>query len=432
MIERYSRPEMAAIWSEEHKFRTWMEIETLAAEAQAELGVVPREAAAEIRAKAGFDIARINEIESEVHHDVIAFVSSMSETVGEAGRWVHYGMTSYDVVDNGLSLRMVQAADLLTAGVDELIGVLRQRALEHRDTVMVGRTHGIQAEPMVFGLKPALWAFEMKRNRDRLRHAREAIRVGKISGAVGTYSNIDPFVERYVCEKLDLVPAEVSTQVLQRDRHAEFMAALAIIACSLDKMATEIRSLQRTEILEVEEPFETGQKGSSAMPHKRNPVICERVCGLARVIRGNAQAALENVALWNERDISHSSVERVIVPDSCIALDYILHKMISVTSGLVVYPENMQRNLDLTGGLVFSSRVLLELVEKGVSREEAYRLVQRNAMAAWRGEGEFRDLLAADKNVAALLTAEELADCFGTGYYLRNTDQIFERVERLQ
>lgn len=431
MIDRYSRPQMAAIWSEHNKFAKWMEIETLACEAQAELGVVPKEAAVEIRARGGFDVDRINEIEAEVRHDVIAFVSSMAETVGEAGRWVHYGMTSYDVVDNGLSVRMVEAADLLIEGVDELTGILKERALEHRETVMVGRTHGIQAEPMVFGLKPALWAFEMKRNRDRLAHARETVRVGKISGAVGTYSNIDPFVEEYVCEKLGLKPAEVSTQVLQRDRHAEYLTTLAVVASSLDKMATEIRAMQRTELLEAEEPFESGQKGSSAMPHKRNPVICERVCGLARVIRGNAQAALENVALWNERDISHSSVERVIVPDSCVALDYVLHKMIYVMRGLVVYPENMRRNLDLTGGLVFSSRVLLELVEKGISREEAYRLVQGNAMAAWRGEGTFSDLLAADEDVAKLLTADELRECLDAGYYLRNTDRIFERLETL-
>ncbi len=431
MIDRYCRPQMAVIWSEHNKFSKWMEIETLAAEAQAELGVVPKEAAVEIRAKAGFDVERINEIEAEVHHDVIAFVSSMAETIGEAGRWVHYGMTSYDVVDNGLSVRMVEAADLLIEGVDELIGVLKERALEHRETVMVGRTHGIQAEPMVFGLKPALWAFEMKRNRERLEHARETVRVGKISGAVGTYSNIDPSVEAYVCEKLGLKPAEVSTQVLQRDRHAEFLTTLVVVASSLDKMATEVRSMQRTELLEAEEPFESGQKGSSAMPHKRNPVICERVCGLARVIRGNAQAAMENVALWNERDISHSSVERVIVPDSAIALDYILHKMIYVMRGLVVYPANMQRNLELTGGLVFSSRVLLELVEKGVSREDAYKLVQRNAMSAWRGEGKFSELLAEDEDVTKLLSAEELAGCFDAAYYLRNTSQIFERLTEL-
>ncbi|RJQ53044.1 MAG: adenylosuccinate lyase [Actinobacteria bacterium] len=431
MIERYSRPQMKAIWSEHNKFSKWMEIEVLASEAQAELGVIPKEAAAEIRAKAGFDVERIDEIEAEVHHDVIAFVSSMAETIGEAGRWVHYGMTSYDVVDNGLSVRMVEAADLLIEDVTELVRVLKERALEHKDTVMVGRTHGIQAEPMVFGLKPARWAFEMKRNLERLREARETVRAGKVSGAVGTYSNIDPFVEEYVCEKLGLKPAEVSTQVLGRDRHAAFMTALAVVASSLDQIATEIRSLQRTEILEVEEPFESGQKGSSAMPHKRNPVICERVCGLARVIRANAQAALEDVSLWNERDISHSSVERVIVPDSCIALDYILAKMTYVMRGLVVYPANMIRNLELTGGLVFSSRVLLELVEKGVSREEAYGLVQRNAMAAWRGEGKFRELLAADEEVSKLLSAEELEECFDPAYYLRNTAQIFERLEEL-
>ncbi len=431
MIERYTRPQMRAIWSEHNKFVKWMEIEVLASEAQAKLGVVPEEAAKEIREKAGFDVERISEIEAEVRHDVIAFVSSMAECVGEAGRWVHYGMTSYDVVDNGLSVRLVEAADLLIEDLAELMGLLKDRALEHRDTLMVGRTHGIQAEPMVFGLKLARWAFEMKRNRERLEAARETVRVGKVSGAVGTYSNVDPSVERYVCEKLGLKPAEVSTQVIGRDRHAAFMAALAVTASSLDGVATEIRSLQRTEILEVEEPFESGQKGSSAMPHKRNPVVCERICGLARVLRGNAQAALEDVVLWNERDISHSSVERIIIPDSCTLLDYMLSKMTHVIRGLIVYPGNMQRNLELTGGLVFSSRVLLELMEKGVSREEAYKLVQRNAMAAWRGEGSFRDLLAKDADVGNLLTPEELEGCFDLGYYLRNTGQIFDRLEQL-
>ncbi len=420
---------MKAIWSEHNKFAKWMEIEVLASEAQAKLGVIPEDAAKEIRDKAGFDVERINEIEAEVHHDVIAFVSSMAESIGEAGRWVHHGMTSYDVVDNSLSVRMVEAADLLIDDVNELIGILKERALEYRDTVMVGRTHGIQAEPMVFGLKLARWAFEMKRNRERLEQVRETVRVGKISGAVGTYSNIDPFVEKYVCEKLGLKPSEVSTQVIGRDRHAAFMATLAVIASSLDEMATEIRSLQRTEILEVEEPFESGQKGSSAMPHKRNPVICERICGLARVIRGNATPALEDVALWNERDISHSSVERIIIPDSCTLLDYMLDRMICVMRGLIVYPANMIRNLELTGGLVFSSRVLLELVEKGVSREAAYKLVQQNAMAAWRGDGKFRDLLTRDPEVSNLLTPEELEECFDPGYYLRNTGQIFDRLQ---
>ncbi|MDI6800291.1 MAG: adenylosuccinate lyase [Actinomycetota bacterium] len=431
MIDRYTRPKMAAIWSLENKFKKWLEIEILACQAQAELGVIPKEAVGEIKNKAAFEVARIEEIEAEVHHDVIAFLTSVKEFVGESAKYIHFGMTSSDVVDTGLSLLMKEAIEILIEDAKELKAVLKKRAVEHKETIMIGRSHGIHAEPTTFGLKLALFAFEMERNIKRLEAAKETISYGKISGAVGTYANIDPFVEEYVCKKLGLKPAEVSTQVLQRDRHGEYMCALAILASTLDKMATEIRHLQRTEVLEAEEPFAKGQKGSSAMPHKKNPIISERISGLARVIRGNAQAALEDVALWHERDISHSSVERVIVPDSTSLLDYMMTKMIWLISNLTVYPKNMEANLNKTGGLFFSQKVLLALIEKGMSREDAYAIVQRSAMKTWQDRGDFKEELLADGEVAAKLSPAELDAIFDPKAFLVNVDKIFALLEQL-
>ncbi len=431
MIERYTRPRMGAIWAPENKFSKWLDIEIAAVEAWAELGVVPADAVEEIKAKARFDVGRIEEIEKEVDHDVIAFLTNVSENVGPSSRFIHYGLTSSDVVDTALSLLMREAMDVILEGVRGLVGLLKKRAFEFKDTVMVGRTHGVHAEPLVFGLKLANWAFEMARNRERLLKAKEAISVGKLSGAVGTYSNVDPRVEEMVCRKLGLKAAPVSSQVVQRDRHAEYMGALAICAATIEKMAVEIRGLQRTDVLEAEEPFGKAQKGSSAMPHKRNPITCERLTGLSRLVRSNAMAAFENVALWGERDISHSSVERVIIPDSTILLDYMLSKISWVIEGLTVYPENMRRNLQKMGGIVFSSRLLLALVDKGITREEAYRIVQRDAMAAWRGEGGFKDIVIADPEVKKLLSDEEVDACFDERYFLRNVGVVFQRLEKL-
>ncbi|MDP3013759.1 MAG: adenylosuccinate lyase [Candidatus Subteraquimicrobiales bacterium] len=428
MIERYSLPKMKSIWSQENKFQKWLDIELLACEAQAKLKVVPEEAVAEIKSKACFDIKRIEKIEEEVQHDVIAFLTNVAEYVGAASKYIHFGMTSSDVVDTALSVQMKEAVNILIDDCEKLKAILKEKALKYRNTIMIGRSHGVHAEPTTFGLKLALWTFEMSRNIERLRKAKETISYGKISGAVGTYANIDPFVETHVCEKLGLKPAEVSTQVLQRDRHAEYMCALAVVASSLDKFATEIRHLQRTEILEVEEPFISGQKGSSAMPHKKNPIICERISGLARIVRSNAQAALENVVLWHERDISHSSVERVIIPDSTILLDYMLHKFNEVIQNLAVYPENMRANLEKTQGLVFSQRVMLSLVEKGMFREEAYGVVQRCAMRTWTEKKNFKEVLLSDDEVRSCLSQEELDKIFDYLYYLRNVDKIFERL----
>lgn len=432
MIERYSLPRMREIWELENKFDKWLEIEILATEAHVKLGVVPEEALEEIKSKASFSVERIEALEAEIHHDVIAFLTNVAENVGPASRYVHYGLTSSDVVDTGLAVQMKEAIDIIIEDVRDIVNVLKAKAFEYKDLVSVGRTHGIHAEPMSFGLKFANWAFEMHRNLNRLERAKAAISVGKLSGAVGTYSNVDPWVEEYVCEKLGLTPAPVSTQVLQRDRHAEYMTALAVCAATIEKIALEIRGLQKTETREVEEPFAKGQKGSSAMPHKRNPIIAERLTGLARVIRSNALTALEDVALWHERDISHSSVERVIIPDSTTLVDYMLHKLKWLLEGLLVYPENMKRNLEGTGGLIFSSRVLLALVEKGLTREEAYAVVQRNAMATWRGEGELKELLKADPEASKYLSDKELDELFDVGYFLRNVDTIFERLEKLE
>ncbi|MDE3057439.1 MAG: adenylosuccinate lyase [Bacteroidota bacterium] len=428
MISRYTRPAMGKIWEDENKFSVWLEIEILACEAQAELGVIPKDAVKTIREKAKFDIGRIDEIEREVNHDVIAFLTNVGEHVGPDSRYIHLGMTSSDVLDTALAVQMKQSAELLLEDLEELKNVLARRAKEFKMTVMIGRSHGVHAEPTTFGLKLALWYDETRRNIKRLQNALETISVGQISGAVGTFEHLSPKVEEYVCEKLKLKPALVSTQILQRDRHAEFMTTLAVIGSSLEKFATEIRHLQKTEVLEAEEYFSKGQKGSSAMPHKRNPITCERIAGLARVLRGNAQAALENVALWHERDITHSSVERIVIPDSCILLDYMLSLTTSVIDKLLVYPENMRKNIEITHGLVFSQPVMLALTKKGMKREDAYRIVQRNAMDVWQSKKNFRELVAADAEISKLLTKEELDDAFDPAKSLKNVDYIFKRV----
>lgn len=427
MIERYSLPEMKKIWEAENRFQKWLDIEIAACEALNQMGQVPDAALQIIKEKAQFNVARIDEIEAVTNHDVIAFLTCVAEYVGEESRYIHMGLTSSDVLDTTLSIQMKEAGELLLQRLEELRCVLLEKAKEHRNSVMIGRTHGIHAEPITFGLKLLLWLAENDRNIKRLKDAIETISVGKISGAVGTYANIDPQVEAYVCKKLGLKPAEVSTQVLQRDRHADYMSTLAVIASSLDKFATELRNLQRTDILEVEEMFAKGQKGSSAMPHKRNPITSERVAGLARVIRGNALASLENVALWHERDITHSSVERVVVPDSTILLDYMLHKFINVMKNLLVYPENMMKNVNKTHGIIFSQRVLLALVGKGITREQAYAIVQRNALQAWNNGQNFRDLIEADAEVEELLNKDEINGLFNFDYHLKYVDTVYAR-----
>ncbi len=427
MIERYSLSPMRDVWGEQNKYQAWLDVELAACEAHAKLGVIPADALAEIKKNAAFDVSRILEIEEEVQHDVIAFLTCVNEYVGPAGKFVHFGMTSSDVVDTGLSLQMRQAMDLLIEKTESFRRILRDQAEKHKHTTMIGRTHGIHAEPITFGLKLLIWHNEMERNLKRLHAARQVISVGMISGAVGTYANIDPQVEQMVCKQLGLEPEIASNQVIQRDRHAEYMSAMALTAASLEKFATEIRALQKTEVREVEEPFGKGQKGSSAMPHKKNPVICERVCGLARLVRTNALAALENVALWHERDISHSSVERIIIPDTTLALFYMLDKFAFVMKELVVYPENMERNLYATKGLIYSQRVLLALVEKGFSREDAYKIVQRNAMRVWDGPDDFLTLLLKDPEVAESILEDELTELFESSYYTRHVDEIFER-----
>ncbi len=428
MIERYTRPEMGRIWSLENRYRKYLEVEILAAEAWAELGVIPGEAAALIAANARFDVVRIEELEKETRHDIVAFTRCVAESLGDESRYFHYGLTSYDVVDTALSVMLGEAVDLIAEGLLELEDALKERALRHRETVIVGRTHGIHAEPTGLGLKFALWLADVRRDRERLARTAATVRVGKISGAVGNYAHIDPFVEEYVCSKLGLKPAPVSTQVLQRDRHAEFVCILALLGATLEKIALEVRSLQRTETGELEEPFYSGQKGSSAMPHKRNPVACEQVCGLARLLRGYSTAALENVALWHERDISHSSVERVILPDSTAVTDHILRQVIRVIRELKVNPENMARNLELTGGLIYSQRVLLELVESGLSREAAYDLVQRRAAEAWEQGRPFKEVLAGDPEVSGRLGEAGLAACFDPAKYLQHVDYIYRRL----
>jgi len=432
MIPRYSRPQMAAIWEPANRFSLWLKIEVLACEAWAELGVIPKEAVAEIKAKATFDMARlvprIDEIERRTKHDVVAFTEAVAEQIGPASRYIHLGLTSSDILDTCLACQMQQAADLLLEDVAALEAVLTELAVRHKRTAIMGRTHGIHAEPTTFGLKLAMWLMEVRRARERLTRARDVAGYGKLSGAVGTFANVPPQVEEYVCAKLGLKPEPISTQIIQRDRHAEYLAALGIVGSSLDKFATEIRHLQRTEVREVEEPFSEGQKGSSAMPHKRNPVSCEQISGLARLLRSNVQAGMENVALWHERDISHSSVERVILPDGTILLDYLLVKFRDIVQGMRVYPEQMQRNLNATHGVIYSQQVLLALSKAGATREAAYAMVQRNAMRAWETGEEFRALLLADPDVRAVLSPAEIESCFDLGYHLRHVDAIFRRV----
>ena len=428
MIARYTRPEMAKIWEAENRFRIWLEIETLACEAQAELGVIPKEVVPVIRAKGNFDIERIDAIEAEVKHDVIAFLTSVAEFVGPEARFIHQGMTSSDVLDTCLSVQMTQAADELLADLDLLLESIKVRAFEHKDTVCMGRSHGIHAEPVTFGLKLASFYAEMQRNRTRLAAARENIATGAISGAVGTFANIDPFVEEYVCAKMGLKPEPVSSQVIPRDRHAEYFCTLAIIASSIERIAVEIRHLQRTEVLEAEEQFTKGQKGSSAMPHKRNPILSENLTGQARYIRAQCIPALENVALWHERDISHSSVERYIAPDATVALDFSLRRLNGLIRNLVVYPENMLRNLNQMKGLVFSQKILLDLTQAGVSREDSYRLVQKNAMKVWEEGKDFQTELLADPEVAGALGKEKILESFDLGYHLKHVSTIFKRV----
>ncbi len=428
LTDRYVHPEMGRIWSAESKFDAWREVELVACEVMGEEGIVPKEAAREIRAKASYSIERIDEIEREVKHDVLAFTQALAESVGEAGRWIHFGLTSYDIVDTALGMRMRDAMDLILKDVAALSAVLKSRAFDHKKTVMVGRTHGVHAEPMTFGMKLALWYAEMERNRARLERARDVVAVGKLSGAVGTFAHLPPLIEEKICARLGLTPAPIATQVLQRDRHAEALSALAIVASTLDKIAVEIRSLQRTEIREVEEFFSEKQKGSSAMPHKRNPVISENISGLARVIRGNLQAGLENIALWNERDISHSSAERMILPQSFMLTDHILRRAASVLDNLIVYPEKMRENLESMKGLVFSGQVLLQLAKKGLAREEAYRLVQRNAMAVWQKKGTLRDLLGNDPEVRKWLDEAELDRAFDLERQMEHIDTIYRRV----
>jgi len=427
MIERYSRPRMKKIWSDENKFDLWLRVEIAVCEAWLALGEIPKEAITKIR-KATYNPDRIAEFLKVTHHDMTAFLNSVAESLGEESRFIHLGLTSSDVMDTALSLQLKEAANILSQDIGDLISTLENKAIEHKYTIMIGRTHGVHAEPTTFGLKIALWVEEMKRNAQRLQDATRIVSVGKISGAVGTYATVSPEVEKIACQKLGLIPAPISSQIIQRDRHAQFVATLAITASSLEKFATEIRSLQRTEILEVEEPFEAGQTGSSAMPHKRNPELCERICGLARLMRGYVTTSLENVALWHERDISHSSTERIIMPDSCLALDYMLSLFTSVIKGLKVYPENMRRNLELTQGLIFSQRVLLALIDKGLNREKAYQIVQRNAMEAWQQRKNFLSLLEADNQVTAHLAKAELESLFDYSYYLKYVDSIFERL----
>jgi adenylosuccinate lyase len=428
MIDRYTRPEMGAIWTEENRFKAWLEVEILADEAWAELGVIPKEDVAKIRQNASFNIDRIKEIEEETRHDVVAFTRAVSETLGEERKWVHYGLTSTDVVDTAWSYLIKQANNILLKDIENFIEILKNKAQEHKYTVMMGRTHGVHAEPTTFGLKLALWYEEMKRNLERFKQAAEGIEYGKISGAVGTYANIDPFIEKYVCEKLGTKPAPISTQTLQRDRHAHYMSTIALIATSIEKFAVEIRGLQKSEIREVEEAFAKGQKGSSAMPHKRNPIGSENMTGMARVIRGYMLTAYENVPLWHERDISHSSAERIIIPDATIALNYMLNRFGNIVKNLTVFPENMKRNMERTHGLIYSQRVLLALIDKGLSREEAYDTVQPKTMESWETQVPFRTLIEAEEKITSKLSPEEIADCFDYNYHLKNVGTIFERL----
>jgi adenylosuccinate lyase len=427
MIERYTMPEIGAIWSDNNKLNNWLKIEIAACEGWARLGRIPAQAVEVIKERANFDVNRINEIEAEVRHDVIAFLTNVGEYVGDESKYIHLGLTSSDILDTGIALQMRDSADLILDKMEKLREVIKEKALQYKNTLCIGRTHGVHGEPTTFGLKMALWYTEMARNIKRLQQAREVIAYGAISGAVGNFAHLNPLVEEHVCEVLELKPCPVSTQVIQRDRHAQFVTTLAVCASSLEKMATEIRNLQRTDILEVEEPFRKGQKGSSAMPHKRNPMMSERVAGLSRVIRGNALAAMENVSLWHERDLTHSSVERVIIPDSCILLYYMLDKFTTVVKGLVVYEDNMAENIKKTQGLVFSQQLMLALVKKGILRESAYRMVQNNAMKSWNERLDFKELVLKDPEIMALVSSDEIDRIFDYGVYTANVDFIFKR-----
>jgi adenylosuccinate lyase len=429
MIDRYSRKEIARIWDLENKFRIWLDIEIAVCEAQAEAGVIPEADLKEIKSKAGFDVGRVLEIENQVHHDVIAFLTAVGEKVGPASRYIHYGLTSSDIVDTALSIQLRQSGGIILEGIEKLISVMKNLAIKYKDTPCMGRSHGVHAEPTTFGVKMALYYDEFKRNYERIRHAIESVSYGKFSGAVGTFSNIEPDIEKRVCAKLGLKPDTISTQVIQRDRHADFMASLAICAGSLDKLATEIRHLQRTEVREAEEPFQKGQKGSSAMPHKRNPILCERVTGISRVIKANMNVALDDITLWHERDISHSSAERIIFPDSTIALDYLIHRMVFVMENLHVYPDNMMENINRTGGLFYSQGLLLSLVEKGLSRDDAYKLVQDLAMRVWAREGSLYELSKKNPIIMKTLTAENLDGIFNLQRYLKNIDYIYKKLD---
>ena len=431
MIPRYTTKEMGAVWTEENKFRKWLEIEKAVALAQAGLGIIPGKAADDIIKKSKFEVSKINEIEEKTNHDVIAFLTNVSSYIGDSSRYLHYGLTSSDIGDSSLSLQILEAIEIIEKKMKKLLDILKSQSKKYSRTVMVGRTHGIHAEPTTLGLKFCIYAFEMVRNLERLKQARENIGYGKISGAVGTYANTSPEVERKVCKILGLKPSPASTQILQRDRHAQLISVLAICGATLEKMALEIRNLQRTDVNEAEEPFSEGQKGSSAMPHKKNPIICERICGLARVLRSNSIAALENIALWHERDISHSSAERIIIPDSFILLDYMLEKSIFVIGGLNVIEANMKRNLMKYGGIIFSQRVLLELIKKGMRREDAYALIQKAALKAWNDEGDFKENLLKEKKILALLSKKELEELFDVKYHLRYVDKIIGRLESI-
>jgi adenylosuccinate lyase len=428
MIKRYSFPKMKKIWEEENKYRTWLQVELLACEALHKSGKIDEESIRHIRKNAKYSIRRIQEIEKVTRHDVLAFTTAVGENLGKYSRSFHQGLTSSDVLDTSLAIRLKESAEIIIEDLENVIKVIKKKALEHKYTVMMGRTHGVHAEPITFGFKMAIWFTEMERNLERMKRAREEICYGKISGAVGTFAHIEPFVEEYICSKLNLKPAKVSNQIIQRDRHAFYLTTLAIIASSLEKFSTEIRGMQRTEIYETEEQFAAGQKGSSAMPHKRNPIICERICGLSRVIRANSMAAMENVNLWQERDISHSSAERIIIPDSNILMDYILQKFTALIENLNVYPENMKKNLMTTRGLIFSQKVMLKLTSKGLSREESYRIVQGISMQVWQGESDFKELLLKDTEVSKYLSNKEIDDCFDYRNYLQHIDFIFKRV----
>ncbi|MFC1669151.1 adenylosuccinate lyase [Spirochaetota bacterium] len=428
MIERYSREEISNIWELANKFKIWLDIEIAVCDVYAENGIIPKDDLKTIKEKAAFDVNRILEIENEVHHDVIAFLTCVAENVGPSSRFIHYGLTSSDVVDTALSIQLKQSGKIILDGIDRLISALKEKALKYKNTPCIGRSHGVHAEPTTFGLKLALYFEEFKRNRVRVERAIENISFGKLSGAVGTFSNIEPEMEEKVCRILELKPAPISTQILQRDRHAEFMSAIAITAGSLDKLATEIRHLQKTEVREVEEPFQKGQKGSSAMPHKRNPILCERVTGLSRVIKSNMNTALENMTLWHERDISHSSAERVILPDSTITLDYLIDKMVFVIENIHVYPDNMEDNINKTGGLFYSQSLLLKLVEKGLSREDSYKIVQDIAMEVWKKKGTLKDLALEDKAISGKIDKNEIDEIFNISKYLKNIDKVFKKI----